>query len=447
MLVLLIDDHADLRHGLTMTIEDAGHRVLQAGDAAEGLRLAAQADAVITDVMLPEAPDAGIGLIREIRRRHAAVEILVMTGGGSIEQAVEAIRLGARTYLQKPFSGETLLRHLAEIEQVRGLRQGISGRGGLVGSSAGMRRAYQAIDIAAASDLPVLVRGETGTGKELAAQAVHQLSRRASRPFVAVNCAAIPRELAESELFGHEAGAFTGAVQRRDGRFQLADGGTLFLDEVNSLPVEIQPKLLRALESGEVWPVGAPRPVAVDARIVAAANADLKGMVQAGRFREDLYYRLAVLQVDLPPLRERPEDVPAIAAMVVERDPTLSGSVTIGTDALAALIAHRWQGNVRELVNAVRRAGAMARVLQRGQDVAVIGAEHLDLSESGAPVPFKSAQERAAEEWTRRTVVAALTKAGGSVAEAARLLVMDRTALYKIIRRLGITVDGDGDPG
>jgi DNA-binding NtrC family response regulator len=364
-----------------------------------------------------------------------------MTGGGSIEQAVEAIRLGARTYLQKPFSSETLLRHLAEIEQVRGLRQGISGRGGLVGSSAGMRRAYQAIDVAAASDLPVLVRGETGTGKELAAQAIHRLSRRCPRPFVALNCAAIPKDLAESELFGHEAGSFTGAQTRRDGRFQLAEGGTLFLDEINSLAVDLQPKLLRALETGEVWPVGASRAVPVDVRIVAAANSDLRGLVGQGRFREDLFYRLAVLEVVMPPLRERAEDVPAIATLVLERDPQLGNRTSLSADAMAVLISHRWQGNVRELVNTVRRAAAIASVTQQDRAQILIGPEHLDLGQPVESLPFKEAQDRAAEEWTRRTVLAALSRSSGSVAEAAKLLQMDRTALYKIIRRLGITVE------
>ena len=442
MKVLIIDDDADLCYSLGLALEDAGHEVIKANDLATGLKLATTADAVVTDVMLPEADDAGIQIVRDIRKRLPTTEVLVMTGHGSIPQAVESIRLGARTYLQKPFPTGTLLRLLGEIEQVRGLREGISGRGGLVGSSAAMRKAYTAIDVAAASDLPVLIRGETGTGKELAAQAIHQISKRRNRPFVAVNCAAIPKELAESELFGHEAGAFTGANAKREGRFMLAGNGTIFLDEVNSLPPEIQPKLLRTLETGEVWPVGGRESLHSQARVVSAANADLQSLIAQGRFREDLFYRLNVLVVSLPNLRTRIEDIPAIATTIMERDPQHGARATLHTDAIAALLSYAWPGNVRELVNLIRRAAAVAAMDAAEGTPFEIRFEHLDLPGALPTVPFKQAQEQATDEWTKRMILAALTRTKGNVPEAARILQMDRTAIYRTMKRLGLkTVD------
>lgn len=444
MNILIIDDDADLRTSLGLALEDAGHTVQKTGDMQVGLRLAEWSDAVVTDVMMPPADDAGLHIVREVHRRFPTTEVLVMTGYGSIPQAVEAMRLGARTYLQKPFPTATLLHLLAEIGQMRGLREGISGRGSLVGSSALMRKVYGAIDIAAACDLPVLLHGDTGTGKELAAQAIHQLSKRRSRPYIPVNCAAIPRELAESELFGHEAGAFTGATTRREGRFLLASGGTLFLDEINSLPLDLQPKLLRTLETGDIWPVGAREPLRAQVRIIAATNADPQELVAAGRFRADLYYRLNALAISLPSLRERVEDIPAIATCVLERDPELGSRAILTADALGMLLAHPWPGNVRELANAVRRAAVIAAAGVPADAIVAIRAEHLDLPGSIPGIPFKQAQEQATEEWTRRTVLAALTRTNGNIPEAARLLVMDRTAIYRTLKRLGIATDGAG---
>lgn len=443
MIIAIIDDDAALRGALTLSMQDAGHEVLAGESIAAALRHAERCDVLVTDVFLPEGPDTGITIVRDVRRRFPMVDVLVMTGHGTITQAVEAMRLGARTYLQKPFPNATLLGHLSEIEQVRGLRLGVAGRGGLVGSSPGMRRSYQQIDVAASSDLAVLISGETGTGKELAARAIHALSPRRAKPFIALNCAAIPRELAESELFGHEAGAFTGASAKRQGRFQLAAGGTLFLDEINSLPLELQPKLLRALETGEVWPVGAAAPEQSQARLLAAANSDLHTLVANGRFREDLYYRLNVLAVTLPNLRSRLEDVPAIAMMIIERESTDGRKLHLASEAIADLLGHSWPGNVRELVNVLRRAAAVASTGVTWGEPVTIRPEHLDLPGSLPQVPFKEAQERALDEWTKRTVTAALTRCGGQMAKAAELLRMDRSALYKLVKRLGIQVSGE----
>ena len=443
MIIALIDDDAALRGALTLSMQDAGHEVLAGETIAAALRHAERCDVLVTDVFLPEGPDTGLTIVREVRKRFPMVDVLVMTGHGTIAQAVEAMRLGARTYLQKPFPNATLLGHLSEIEQVRGLRQGVAGRGGLVGSSAGMRRAYQQIDVAASSDLAVLLSGETGTGKELAARAIHALSPRRAKPFIALNCAAIPRELAESELFGHEAGAFTGAGAKRQGRFQIAGTGTLFLDEINSLPLELQPKLLRALETGEIWPVGAVNAERSQARLVAAANSDLQQMVGAGRFREDLFYRLNVLAVTLPNLRSRIEDVPSIASMIIERESADGRKLHLTSESLAELLGHSWPGNVRELVNVLRRAAAVAGTGVAWGEPVTIRPEHLDLPGSLPQVPFKEAQERALDDWTKRIVTAALTRCGGQMAKAAELLRMDRSALYKLVKRLGIQVSGE----
>ena len=254
-------------------------------------------------------------LLREARKKRPDLEVIVMTAYGTIPSVIEAMKLGARAYLTKPFKADELLLHLRNIEEVIQLRSVASraGRGGLVGSSAPMRRVYTEIDIGAASDAPILITGETGSGKDLAANAVHELSSQRNAAFMAVNLGAIPHELAEDELFGHEKGAFTGAHARKKGRFALAEGGTLFLDEIDSLPLELQPKLLHAIESNEIWLLGSERKHKMNVRIIAATNADIEKLVREGRFREDLFYRLNVLRIAMPPLREHVQDIPQIA--------------------------------------------------------------------------------------------------------------------------------------
>ena len=438
MIISIIEDDIGLREGLAFALQDAGHIILQGDTLAVALRHAERADVLITDVNLPEADDAGITIVREVKRRWPMAEVLVMTGQGSIAQAVEAMRLGARTYLQKPFPTPDLMRLLSEIEQLKGLRLGISGRGGLIGASRSMRRVYAQIDLAASCDLPVLIRGATGTGKELAAHAIHALSKRQARPFVAINCSAIPRDLAESELFGHETGAFTGATAKRSGVFVQANGGTLFLDEINSLPLDLQPKLLRVLESGEVRPVGSSQILHTDARIIAASNVGLEQLIDERRFREDLYFRLDGLPVAMPPLRDHPEDIPAIAAIILERLPVAGRSCSLAMEAMAALLGHAWPGNVRELMNLLRRAAMVAATEQQDGGAVVIQAAHLDLPDAVPALPFKEAQEVAADVWARRTVQAALVRSGGSMTAAAALLQMNRSAIYKLVKRLGL---------
>lgn len=441
MKIVLVEDDDALRTALAELLRRAGHQVSNCPDGAMGLKAVDEADLLVTDLRMPGFD--GLSLLREARLRRPSLQVIVMTGYGSIGSAVEAMRLGARAYLTKPFEIEELLLHLREVETLHRLL-GIpaSGRGDLVGSGTAMRRVYGEIDVAALSDAPVLIVGDTGTGKELAARAIHQASRRAQGPFIAVNCAAISRELIESELFGHEPGSFTGAQGRKRGRFALAKGGTLFLDEINSLPLDLQPKLLRAIEAQEIWPVGAEAAERTDLHLLAATNVKLDGLVRAGGFREDLYYRLHVLSVVLPTLREHPEDIPQIVHALLVR---AAGGVerhSITATALSNLIARSWPGNVRELANALERALARAAVGQpgiSGVSPLTISVEHLDpLPVGSLPVAFKAGRERAAEEWARVAIRNALTRSRGNTSEAARILKMSRTALLRLINKYGL---------
>ncbi len=441
MKVVLVEDDDALRSALAELLKRAGHLVSSCPDGATGLKAVDEADLLVTDLRMPGFD--GLSLLREARLRRPALQVIVMTGYGSISSAVEAMRLGARAYLTKPFETDELLLHLHEVETVQRLRQvPSSGRGGLVGASTVMRRVYDDIEVAAASDAPVLIVGDTGTGKELAARAIHHGSRRSQGPFIAVNCGAISRELIESELFGHEPGAFTGAQGRKRGRFTLARGGTLFLDEINSLPLDLQPKLLRAIEAQEIWPVGAEAGERTDLRLLAATNVRLDGLVREARFREDLYYRLHVLKVDLPSLKEHPEDIPQIVHALLIRAAGGQERHSITATALSNLIARPWSGNVRELANALERALARAAVSNLGAAASApltISVEHLDpLPVGSMPMAFKQGRERAAEEWARVAIRNALTRSRGNTSEAARILKMSRTALLRLINKYGL---------
>jgi DNA-binding NtrC family response regulator len=439
--ILLVEDDEDFRETLAEMLRRQGFDVLPAGDGETALRLAPGADLLITDVRLPDT--TGIELLAKVRESRPDTPVLVMTGYGTIRDAVEAMRRGASTYLSKPFEAEELMLHLRQIEEVIRLRKAASraGRGDLVGSGQAMKMVYDAIDVAASSEAPVLITGETGTGKELAARAIHTLSGRARRSFHAVNLGALPADLAESELFGHEKGAFTGAVARKPGRFTLAGEGTLLLDEIGTLPLPLQPKLLRVLESREFWPVGADRPLPLKARILAATNSDLRLRVADGSFREDLYYRLDVLRVHLPPLRAHPADIPAIALALLDRirpDGAAASFPVLDPEALAALVRHSWPGNVRELANALQKGFERARM--RGETPPRIGPEELGLG-SASPaldLPFREGRALAAEEWSRRAITAALAASGGNVTHAAERLRMNGSALFRLLKKYDI---------
>jgi DNA-binding NtrC family response regulator len=384
----------------------------------------------------------GTELLQQARRRKPEIEVVIMTAYGTIPSAVEAMRRGARAYLTKPFDPEELISHIRNVEETVKLREiafRVS-RGELVGSSLLMQKVYQEIDLAAASDSPVLITGETGTGKELAARAIHDLSPRKKGPFIAIDMGALPKELVESELFGRERGAFTGADAKKRGRFVLADGGTLFLDELTSLPLELQPKLLRAIEIKEIWSLGAEKPEQVHVRFVAATNANIDAMIRERTFREDLYYRLNMHRIFMPPLRDRPEDIPIIARTLLDRAKmddrsTGPGPSEISGQALAALLSRPWPGNIRELANVLGKAILRGKTMGASR----IEAEHLDPEPGSFPsLSFKGAKDKAAEEWSKRTIRTALALTEGNVSRAAVLLKMNQNALFRLIKKYGL---------
>jgi len=388
-----------------------------------------------------------------LRRDYPQLPVVLLTAHGDERTAVRALKLGAWDYVPKPYDNAEILAIVARARELLALRaenarlrEELAARyHDLVGASAAMRAVYRLVERAAPTRATVLVTGESGTGKELVARALHAASPRARRAFVALNCAALPAELAEAELFGHVKGAFTGAVQDRAGLFEAADGGTLFLDEIGDMPLALQAKLLRVLETGEVTRVGATRAQTVDVRVVAATHRALDALVAEGRYRDDLRYRLAVLAVHLPPLRERREDVPALAAHFLAHFAERHGvpPKPLGDDARRALLAHDWPGNVRELRNALERALLLA-------DSPAIAAADLppEVRGSAAPLrpaeaavadlPFVEARRRAIDAFDRAFLVAALERHGGNLSAAARALGVHRQSLQKLLARAGL---------
>ncbi len=370
MRILIADDEPSIRFVLQEVLEGLGHRVTAVEDGDQALRELSRDpfDLAFLDIRMPGL--TGIEVLQQSRTSGNDVAIVIITAQNLLENAVESMKAGALDYLVKPFAlaevkalTEKALSARALREEVRSLRRAVGrsvspGGDRMVGSSPALLEIFKTIGKVAPRNVPVLITGESGTGKELVARALHAASPRAEGPFIAVNAAAIPRELLESELFGHERGAFTGAVSARAGRFREASGGTLFLDEIGDMPVDLQAKLLRVLQSGEVMPVGARDPEQVDVRIVAATHRDLDERVRAGEFREDLLYRLRVVPMSIPPLRERPEDIRTLALHFTERYAVelASGPATLPEPTLERLEAHDWPGNVRELENAIKRA-------------------------------------------------------------------------------------------
>lgn len=364
--VLVVDDEANLRKVLGALLRREGYRVLTAADGDEAWSLLAdeRVDVILSDLRMPGLD--GMQLLGRVVDRYRGVPVVMLTAHGTVDTAVDAMKLGAFDYLTKPFDKEELraiIRKAAAHARLRESEPGVRHSGGesrfgIVGRSPALDEVFRTIEKVAASPTTVLITGESGTGKELIADALHQESPRARKPLIKINCAAIPRDLIESELFGYERGAFTGAVTSKPGRFELADEGTLFLDEINSVPPEMQVKLLRALQSGSLERVGGVSPTRVDVRLVAASNRDLAEEVAAGRFREDLYYRLNVVHIALPPLRERLDDLPLLVERFIEKfNARLAKQVKGLTDsAFLRLMAYDWPGNIRELENVVERA-------------------------------------------------------------------------------------------
>jgi DNA-binding NtrC family response regulator len=439
MRTLVVEDDAAVVEALRESFRDSGLEIDYATDGESALKKIPDVDLLVTDLRLPGME--GTELLKEARRRKPEIEVVVMTAYGSIPSAVEAMRRGARAYLTKPFNPEELIFHIRTVEETLKLREMAFrfSRGELLGSSLLMQKVYQEIDLAAASDSPVLITGETGTGKELAARAIHDLSAQKKGPFIAVNMGALPKELVESELFGHEKGAFTGADARKRGRFALAERGTLFLDELTSLPLELQPKLLRAIETKEIWTLGGEKPEKVQVRPVAATNANIDAMIKEGTFRADLYYRLNIHRIFMPPLRDHPEDIPIIARRLVERtntdEKTGVRATEISGGALAALVNRPWPGNVRELANVLSKAVLRSKTSSSSR----IEAEHLDPEPGSFPLlSFKEAKDKATEEWSKGAIRTALTLTEGNVSKAAVLLKMNQNALFRLIKKYGL---------
>jgi two-component system repressor protein LuxO len=439
--VLLVEDTASLAAVYLEYLRRGPWEVLHARSIAEAERLAAERppEGVLIDLRLPDGD--GLLLLKRLKARQPDLPVVVITAHGSVATAVAAMQAGAADFLVKPFPAERLLVTLTNALKTAALAREVKdlaaartreGFAGFLGASPAMQAVYRVIEAAAPSKATVFVTGESGTGKELAAEAVHRLSPRAAGPFVPINCAAIPRELIESEIFGHVRGAFTGAVADRQGAAQAADGGTLFLDEICEMDLSLQGKLLRFVQTGQFQPVGSTRLVPVDVRFVCATNRDPMAEVKAGRFREDLYYRLHVVPLRLPPLRERGEDVLLLAEAFLKRAATEEGRrfVRLSPDAKAALLAHPWPGNVRELENAIR--GAV--VLADGEELT---AEMLPAALRAPPRPPRRAPAAATEpirtlaEVEREAIERALQATGGNIPRAAAALGISPSTLYR----------------
>jgi len=465
--VLIADDESSIRFFLRETLESAGHEVVEVetGDAALEALSAEPFAIAFLDIRMPGL--TGIELLDQIQALGSDVAAVIITAQNTFENAVEAMKRGALDYLVKPFGMEDVLalvqkamRTRALQKEVRDLRREVARAPvvgeRLVGSSPAMLEVFKTIGRVSRSDVPVLITGESGTGKELVARAIHQASPRAEAPFIAVNAAAIPRELLESELFGHERGAFTGAVEARPGRFREARGGTLFLDEIGDMPPDLQAKLLRVLQSGEVTSVGGRQPEAVDVRILAATHRDLDKAILDGSFREDLLYRLRVVPVHIPPLRERPSDIPTLVHHFVARygSELASGPIDVTERTVERLGAYDWPGNVRELENAIKRALVLATAN-------VLPPEAFDfLSSPAAEADAATLEQRVSSEARaaledpnlrdlhrlflarieKPLLETVLTHTGGNQLRAAALLGINRNTLRKKLTELEIDV-------
>ena len=455
--LLIIDDEPNIRRMVGALLASEGFEVRDAHDGPSGLARAdeLEPDLVLLDLMMPGTLD-GMTVLERLRDRFPDLPVIMMSGRAGLADAVKATRLGAVNFLEKPLSPEGVLLAIASALELRmarrertALRADLGLLGELVGDSPAMREVRTMITRVAPSDARVMITGESGTGKELVAAAIHAESGRRDRPFVRVNCAAIPRDLLESEMFGHERGSFTGATERRIGRFELAHTGTLLLDEVGDLGAEAQAKLLRAIEAREIERVGGGRAIKIDVRILAATNRDLARAVQEGEFREDLYFRLNVIPLPVPPLRERPSDIPALvrhfAALLRRRSGQQAPTWT--SEAVDYLVRHRWPGNVRELANIVERLS----ILHAGKAIGAAEVEAvLPLGHDGVSAPRLPALLQpeltlsdALDEHEKLLINRALQAADGVVADAARRLRTDRPNLYRRMKRLGIIAPGD----
>ncbi len=485
--VLVADDEANIRRVLEAILRREGYEVVTAANGNEALeRMNRGVNTVITDLKMPGLD--GMSLLKRLSNDYPDVPVVMITAHGSVENAVEAVKLGAFDYLEKPFEQEQIRQLVAKALNTNALSrrdvapepEGAAGRFRLVGQSTAIKQVYAVIDKVADTPSTVLVTGESGTGKELIARALHENSSRQHGPFIKINCAAIPKTLMESELFGYEKGAFTGAVGAKPGRFELAHEGTLFLDEIGEIPVEMQVKLLRVLQESEFERVGGIKTIKVDVRVVAATNRDLQADLQTGAFREDLFYRLNVVPIQLPPLRERVEDIPALVDHFVGKfnDRLKKKISAVEPEAVAKLVAYSWPGNIRELENLIERTmlfseGAMIRLTDLPADLPASKADphkhavekvearssgsHLavaaektlppgdeptlppaSVSHSEGVSSLKEAVRAETERVERELIQRALDETGGNVTQAARKLKISRKSLQTKMKELGL---------
>ena len=440
--ILVVDDEQNIGRSLRMILEREGYQVNAVGSAAEMRSFPdrSRIDLFLMDVRLPDA--GGIDLLRELQVAEITAPVIMISGHATISDAVEATRAGAFDFLEKPLGRDRVIVAVKNAleqgtlkQENRRLREAVAGTTKMIGSSPAFNRAIEQAGMAARSDARVLLVGESGTGKELLAAHIHAMSPFAAGPFVKVNCAAIPGELIESELFGHEKGSFTGATSMRRGKFELADGGTLFLDEIGDLHANSQAKLLRVLQEGEFHRVGGEQVIRVTVRVVSATNRDLTAMVAQGKFREDLYYRVSVVPIRVPALRERPQDIRPMAEYFLEDFCVRNGfrRKSFDTEVWDAFESCKWPGNARELRNAVERMAILSH-----DDVLTAAAIPLELRLPPRENGTRSSVQEARESAEREHVLRALEEAGWNVSSAARALGMERTNLHKRIRALGL---------
>ena len=448
--ILVVDDDESLRRVTEVQLQEEGYDVATAASGEEALQRleGGPYDLVISDLKMPGM--SGVDLLREVRQRHPEVVVILLTAFGTVETAVEAMKLGAYDYVTKPVNPDALrlivgraLDHVRLREEVRSLRRSLDEKYGfenIIGRSPSLLYILDAAARAAQTDATVLIRGETGTGKELLAKGIHFNSPRRSRPFITINCGAIPRELLESELFGHLKGSFTGAISHKKGKVEMADGGTLFLDEIGDVPLELQVKLLRLIQEREIEKIGEGRPIKVDVRIIAATHRNLQAMIEDGTFREDLYYRLNVIPLEIPPLRDRAEDIPELVKHFFElaKRKHARDELVLPETLMPYFTAYRWPGNVRELENVVERLVVLARGPQVTVDDLpeslrrerpVLGSLQMELPPHGVSL----------EAVEKELILLALKKHNWNQTHAARFLDISRKTLIYRMEKYGIT--------
>jgi two-component system nitrogen regulation response regulator NtrX len=455
--ILVVDDEAAIRDSLKMTLEYEGYEFLGAATGQEGLALIEREgpDLVLLDVKMPGMD--GLEVLDRIRALNDALPVVVVSGHGTISTAVEATKKGAFDFIEKPFASDRVLVSLRNAldqrrlrDENRSLKKAVEVRHQMIGESAALKQVTAAIARAAPTNATVLIQGESGVGKELVARTIHRNSLRSRERFVQVNCAAIPEELIESELFGHEKGSFTGATEKQVGKFEQADRGTIFLDEVGDMSAKTQAKVLRVLQEGEVERLGSARTIKVDVRVIAATNKNLEEEIERGHFREDLYFRLAVIPISVPPLRERPVDIPQLVRYYIEqlsRDNNTRPK-RITQAALDALQRHRWKGNIRELRNTVERllimsagdtidVGDLPDLLRSAGGAAVKAGGDSEPAKAGTLREFKDVSERA-------YLVAKLRENGWNISKTAEVIDTPRSNLYKKLEQYQISQETDG---